>query len=65
MFKNLHVVEADTKMNNITGESLGEGNIKVRVSSTMKPELDKVIKGLKDKGCEIEKQKECKVGRKR
>ena len=65
VFKKLHVVDADTKMNNITGEQLGEGKIKVRVHDHMKKELNRAIEGLKQKGCQIEKMKASNIGRKR
>ena len=31
VFKKFHVVDTDAKADNITGEPLGEGNVKVRI----------------------------------
>lgn len=46
VFKKLHIVDADTKVNNITGEQLGEGKIRIRVPESMKGELNSAIEKL-------------------
>lgn len=65
VFKNLHVIDVDTQMNNITGETLGQGSLKVRVSHGNNHELQKALKGLKDMGAKVEKGQAPVCGRKR
>ena len=61
----MHVIDVDTQMNNITGEKLGQGSLKVRVSHGNNHELQKALKGLKDLGCKVEKGEKPACGRKR